>query len=168
MIIALDHQRCSETGKSNLVAYGGTPLLTGDRQTCLPSNGLPWMRYQQRTMGMTRSVCWLLIHGQTQFGPPSTFAQRTIQRTTRVMGCQNRSSGPSGQVVPSRFSTVVVMSGCFRRQLSPRTVGLQSRFVKFGKRPWCKARHSRGRAEGVAVLQGLTSDQQWLFVIPFH
>ena len=157
-IVALDHQHRSETGKSNLIVYGGTPLLTGDRQTCLLSNGLPWMRHQQRTMGMTCSVCWLLICGQTQFGPPSTFAWRTIRRTTRVMGCQNRSSGPSGRVVHSRFSTVVVISGCFWRRLSPRTVGLQSRFVKFGKRPWCKAWHSRGRAKGVAVLRGLTSD----------
>ena len=40
-IIALDCQYCLETGKSNLVVYGGTPLLTGDRQICLPSNGLP-------------------------------------------------------------------------------------------------------------------------------
>ena len=40
-IIALDCQCCLKTGKSDLVVYGGTPLLTGDRQTCLPSNGLP-------------------------------------------------------------------------------------------------------------------------------
>ena len=45
-IIALDRQHRLETGKSNLVVYGGTPLLTGDRQTCLPSNGLLWMRHQ--------------------------------------------------------------------------------------------------------------------------
>ena len=141
-IIALDHQHCSETGKYDLVVYGGTPLLTGDRWTCLPSNGLPWMRHQQRMMGMTRSVRWLLIHGETQFGPPSTFTWRTIRRTMRVMGCWNRSSGPSGRVVHSHFSTVVVMSSCFRQQLSPRTVGLQSRFVKFGKRSQCKAWHS--------------------------
>ena len=141
-IIALDCQHHSETGKSNLVVYSGTPLLTGDRQTCLPSNGLPWMRHQQRMMGMTCSVCQLLICGWIQFGPPSAFTWRIIQRTTRVMGCQNRSSGPSGRVVHSHFSAVVVMSGCFQRQLSPRTVGLQSRFVKFGKRPWCNAWHS--------------------------
>ena len=151
-IVALDHQCHLETGKSDLVVYGGTPLLIGDRRTCLPSNRLPWMRHQQQTMGMTCSVCWLLIRGQTQFGPPSAFTQCTIQRTTRVMGCQNRSSGPSGQVVHSHFSAVVVMSGCFQQQLSPRTVGLQSRFVKFGKRSWCKAWHSQRRAKRVTVL----------------
>ena len=40
-IVVLDCQCCSETGKSDLVAYGGTPLLTGDRWTCLLSNRLP-------------------------------------------------------------------------------------------------------------------------------
>ena len=56
-IITLDHQDHLETGKSDLVVYGGTPLLTGDRWTYLLSNGLLWMRHQQQTMGMTCSVC---------------------------------------------------------------------------------------------------------------
>ena len=46
-IVTLDCQCCLETGKSDLVVYDGTPLLTSDRQTCLSSNGLLWMRHQQ-------------------------------------------------------------------------------------------------------------------------